>query len=408
MHTTVLMAGFLVLLFKMDRKALAWDKEYDRDEVEGDDDDSFDFVTSKLEFIKNEDIVEVECDSQQCAANAANGVPSVFVRGLVTTKPKPKLILQEHARAATNIEKQFKGETLGYVTPWNNRGYEWAKKFRAKLTYISPVWLQVREDTHRAPIITGLHDIDRQWMRDIRDEIKGNIVPAIVPRIVYERNRLSSEDVSVIIDDILALMDEHDFDGIVFEIPVMAGTVDMLQQIARACQNADKLLILVLSRSSKEGELSVKHNIFADLAPLVHRFSLNAYDYSAPGPTAPYLWLKKTLETMLPIERQKVLMGLPMSNTESITGSTYIQSISDNDVSNIQWNAETHECQHAYTATKSGGHHEVFYPCLQFLQDRLQLFEEYHVGAAIWELGQGTLINYDTFSNTPLTQKCRS
>lgn len=73
-----------------------------------------------------------------------------------------------------------------------------------------------------------------------------------MPRVVYERNRLSSEDVPVIIEKMLALTNEHDFDGMVFEIPVTAGTLDMLQQMGRAFRAADKLLILVLSRSTNE------------------------------------------------------------------------------------------------------------------------------------------------------------
>jgi chitinase domain-containing protein 1 len=214
----------------------------------------------QLDFVKSDSLVEVQCDGQECAAEAADasgGVPSVWTRGLVTPKLKPKLVLQEHARAASNVQKQFRGETLGYVTPWNSRGYDWAKQFRSKFTYISPVWLQVREDPEHVPILTGTHDIDRQWVRDVKygvgeDKGQEGEGPAIVPRVVYERNRLSSEDVPVIIDKMLALTAEHDFDGMVFEIPVTEGTVEMLKQMGRAFRAADKLLILVLSRSSKD------------------------------------------------------------------------------------------------------------------------------------------------------------
>ncbi|KAG7386203.1 Chitinase domain-containing protein 1 [Phytophthora pseudosyringae] len=408
MKTALLVAlggCFLTLLLALDRGAYAWDGDEDVDEAEEDDDDDFDFVSSNLDFVKHGDFVEVECEGQECAAEVADGnggVPSVWARGLVTPKLKPKLILQEHARAGSKVEKQFRGETLGYVTPWNNRGYDWAKRFRSKLTYISPVWLQLREDPDHVPIITGTHDIDRQWVLDVKNGVDGEEQqgegPAIVPRLVYERNRLSSEDIPVIIEKMLELANEHEFDGMVFEIPVMAGTVDMLQQMGRAFRAADKLLILVLFRSSQEGELPVTHEIFAELAPLVHRFSMNAYDFSVPGPNAPYPWLKKTLEKMSPMERQKILMGIPFygyDNADAITGTTYIQSLKDNVVSKIRWDATAHECQHVYTAAETGSHHVVFFPCLQFLQDRLKLFKEHHVGVAIWELGQGLDFFYD-------------
>lgn len=346
--------------------------------------------------------MEVECDSQECAANVAKEVLSVWTRGLVTPKPKPELIIQEHAQVATKVEKHFKGETLGYVTPWNSRGYKWAKKFRAKLTYVSPVWLQVRENADHVPIITGTHDIDRHWILDMRigtdRENSLREGPAIVPRVVYERNRLSSEDIPVIIEDMLKLVYEHEFDGIVFEIPVREGTVDMLQQIGRAFRSADKLLILVLSRSTQDGTLPVTHELFNDLAPLVHRFSLNAYDYNTPGPNAPISWLERTLRKMSPMERQKILMGIPFygyDNADPITGSTYIETLQDNEISKIRWDAKAHECHHTYSAVKTGSHHVVFYPCLQFLQDRLMLYEEHNVGVAIWELGQGLEFFYD-------------
>jgi hypothetical protein len=48
------------------------------------------------------------------------------------------------------------------------------------------------------------------------------------------------------------------------------------------------------------------------------------------------------------------------------------------------------ECQHVYASADTGSHHVVFFPCLQFLQDRLALYKERGVGVAIWELGQGT------------------
>ncbi|KAI9912655.1 hypothetical protein PsorP6_004843 [Peronosclerospora sorghi] len=392
---------FLALFLSLISAVYACSEAHDDDEDEveqWDDDDSFDFFSNNLDLFERNDLIEVKCNSMDCSSmiSKTNGrVPYAWDRGLVTPKIKPALILHEHARAASNMRKNFRGETLVYVTPWNKRGYELAKQFRTKFTYISPVWLQVREDSEKVPIITGTHEIDRQWVHDIRngdEEIEEKQeVPAIVPRVVYERNRLSSEDVPLIIDNMLELMNKHTFDGMVFEVPVIGGTVDMLQQMARAFQEVNKLLILVLSRSSKDGEMSVTHEIFAELAPLVHRFSMNAYDFATPGPNAPYWWLEKTLRKMSPMERQRILMGVPFygyDNTDAITGSMYIQSLRDNNITNIRWDATAHECQHEYTAARTESHHVVYFPCLQFLHDRLTLYKDHGVGVAIWELGQ--------------------
>ncbi|GMF17300.1 unnamed protein product [Phytophthora lilii] len=141
---------------------------------------------------------------------------------------------------------------------------------------------------------------------------------------------------------------------------------------------------------------------------------MNAYDFSAPGPNAPYPWLKRTLEKMSPMERQKILMGIPFYGYDNVGGClTYIQSLKDNEVTKIKWDSKAHvrklcmarkgiqsdvaccavaflqECQHTYTSEQTGSHHVVFFPCLQFLQDRLTLYKEHGVGVAIWELGQG-------------------
>lgn len=112
------------------------------------------------------------------------------------------------------------------------------------------MWLQIREDPKESkPIVAGTHDIDRQWVQDVRGgDAKG---PAIVPRVVYERNKLASTDVPLIINELLALCDQHAFDGVVFEIPVTDGTMDLLLQMGEAFQDANKLLLLVLNRSTR-------------------------------------------------------------------------------------------------------------------------------------------------------------
>lgn len=71
---------------------------------------------------------------------------TVTERGLVTKSPKWKEIVKNHDLYSSehNTVKNFAGMSLGYVTPWNNHGYDTAKWFGAKFTYISPVWLQIR------------------------------------------------------------------------------------------------------------------------------------------------------------------------------------------------------------------------------------------------------------------------
>ena len=42
-----------------------------------------------------------------------------------------------------------------------------AKQHKEKFTHISPVWYQLKLEDG-APLLTGGHDLDADWMRDLR------------------------------------------------------------------------------------------------------------------------------------------------------------------------------------------------------------------------------------------------
>lgn len=43
----------------------------------------------------------------------------------------------------------------------------------------------------------------------------------------------------------------------------------------------------------------------AAVAPYVHRFSINTYDFKHPGPNAPLPWVKKCIESWISGEKKK-------------------------------------------------------------------------------------------------------
>ncbi|GLD99222.1 hypothetical protein PINS_up007940 [Pythium insidiosum] len=375
----------------------------DDDDENDDDEDEFDFMSTKLErsppASRDECVVGATGDST-CAAATDTEVTSVVTRGLVTTKPKIRDILKEHSRTADPELRAFTGETLGYVTPWNGAGYDVAKTFRAKFSYIAPVWFQIREDPKsRTPILTGTHDIDRDWIAAVRRPVASGDAPKIVPRVVYERNKLASDDIPVLIEILLRVTQDEGFDGLVFEIPIIAGTMELLVRTGEAFTEAGKLLLLVLTRSSNEGQLPVTHEMMEQLLPVVHRFTMNAYDFQTPGPNAPMPWIAATIDHFTEAEKEKILMGIPFygyDNRDAVTGSSYIKSLQHDDVSSIRWDASAQECFHHYT--ERGSRHVVYYPCLQFIANRLRLFQDSGLaGAAIWEIGQGLDYFLDLF-----------
>ncbi|KAF1869944.1 hypothetical protein Lal_00017522 [Lupinus albus] len=54
-------------------------------------------------------------------------------------------ILTEHSRVSQNSShRHYTYPVLAYITPWNSRGYEMAKRFNSKFTHLSPVWYDLK------------------------------------------------------------------------------------------------------------------------------------------------------------------------------------------------------------------------------------------------------------------------
>lgn len=67
--------------------------------------------------------------------------------------------------------RQFENPVLAYITPWNSKGYDLAKKFTSKLTHLSPVWYELKSEGSTF-ILEGRHNADTGWISEIR--MKGN------------------------------------------------------------------------------------------------------------------------------------------------------------------------------------------------------------------------------------------
>lgn len=100
---------------------------------------------------------------------------TVFERDLLGDRPTVKEILVEGGAYYENTTaRMFDGPTLGFVTPWNNHGYDVAKIFGPKFDMISPVWLQVTYSGHGNYNVTGTHDIDANWIVAVRKSGSAN------------------------------------------------------------------------------------------------------------------------------------------------------------------------------------------------------------------------------------------
>ena len=193
-------------------------------------------------------------------------------------------MLKHHASPATThvTSKAFGAETLVYVTPWNSKGYDIAKTFGAKFTYISPVWLQIRNDQGR-PALTGTHDIDIGWIADVRAVCSTvpDLCPKITPRVIWEAPALTS---SAQLDQVKTVLEaavvEYGFDGFVLEWGLNQALPQLpwLATLRASLHRRGKTLIFVLPPSVGKG--GVTSDMFAALAKVVDRFSLMTYDFS--------------------------------------------------------------------------------------------------------------------------------
>lgn len=119
----------------------------------------------------------------------------VFDRKLVQEEISIKSIIQNYKHFSLDRSKikRFENKVLGYVTPWNSKGYDHSKTFANKLDIISPVWLQIERVGRLKYELKGTHDIDKNWIVDVRKSSDKNEIE-FLPRILFEN--LKMEDLN--------------------------------------------------------------------------------------------------------------------------------------------------------------------------------------------------------------------
>eukprot|EP00002_Diphylleia_rotans_P010690 TRINITY_DN2121_c0_g1_i3.p1 TRINITY_DN2121_c0_g1~~TRINITY_DN2121_c0_g1_i3.p1 ORF type:complete len:323 (+),score=50.92 TRINITY_DN2121_c0_g1_i3:109-1077(+) len=217
--------------------------------------------------------------------------------------------------------------TLGYVTPWNNHGYDVAK-FYPKFSMISPVWIQIVPHEGRFQL-KGTHDIDKGWIDDVRKASGNNVL--ILPRVQTHGfspdhwiKMWTHEDYTITMITRLCL--ENGFDGIVLEMwdelggyikPHLTKVYQFFKKLRADFDKHDlKLVLVVPPPTSDESKAFFSTTNYKDLISYADYFSIMSYDYSHPynaGPVSPLPWFSGIIETLVrasPNNRQKILMGI--------------------------------------------------------------------------------------------------
>ncbi len=343
-------------------------------------------------------------------------------------------------------EHLFHGEVLGFVTPWNGPGYDVAKKFPQKFTYVSPVWFQVRpllpEDdatqyNHQPYIISGQHDIDDAWVEAVgRHKIfpRFTIDYSKFEQVPKERMneffdyRTNQPFIDSIVSQITQLARQYQWGGIVFEYGfvntnMVLGSI-LVPLTQKLSSNGVKVILVIAPWRKPIQQMKDQFVSKMDLSFLeqyVHRFFVMTYDYAVAmrmvGPNAPVSdMIQPTLRHLILGDvnssrpesgelgfderkiAQKLLLGLNLygylfggnGGAEPVLGSRVLEILGqDKGAFSVFEQASSEH----WFKTQLG---PVYYPTLHSIDTRLKIAKEWGLpGVGFWELGQGVDSFYD-------------
>lgn len=317
-----------------------------------------------------------------------------------------------------------KAETLGFVTPWNGKGYEVAEKYAGSLTYVSPVLYQIRAEDGSSSayngnlVLTGGHDHDGDWVARVRaagascsaaGEGAGAGVK-IVPRVLWEVARMIfMQDVLKVVLLLKREIKARAYDGVVLEFPIDSNGVvlgSLVASLRTALPEASIIVAIPAFQNPLFGQQAPATP--ATLAALekqgTDRFLAMCYDFVTQGgrTNSPIGYVKATVEALAGGEaavRRKMLVSLPWygyDNGQPVLGHDVAQRLLGDEMVGetegsavaMVWDAEAQESVFEYTL--GGERHAGTYPTPAFFRRRQQFVkDEGLAGIGIWELGQG-------------------
>lgn len=321
--------------------------------------------------------------------------------------------LEESKQVVKSYGKKFAGETLAFITPWNNKGYDVAKAHAGKFDYISPVWYQLRRDEETQQIIlTGGHDADRGWLG-------GGGGVAVVPRALWEVDRLRTrEELALAVELLAREARDLGYEGYTLELPYDRSTVGVAgalhgawAQVLGAAAPPPKLILVVQPPPARvQGEAAqLDKSVIRELSPYIHRFMIMTYDHAMkqaqmgggalPGPNAPAAWVEAIVGPLANdpgVEDGKLMLGVPFYGWEHAAGQPPrpvlqrdFEVLARTTQMEANWMAPAREHVFIFRDPSGQGDRVMSYPTMLFLQERVKIAQAFGVGIGIWELGQG-------------------
>lgn len=298
-----------------------------------------------------------------------------------------------HHTCGTEYDK----ETLVFITPWNNKGYDYVKVIANRINWLSPVWLQLRIENDHDVIITGTHDIDQGWI----DEVKGlNENLSLVPRIKFEVDQTTMDcstkdygDCATAATHMISLAQDHNFEGYTIEVSLNDWQLGAI--VGVQLRNVGLKVLLVLPPLQTEGEQEQFQGFFNVMDRSVDRYIVMTYDagnMEGSRPNAPLPWVASVIKGLADIHptqtKAKILLGIPCYGwrgaNDALTGHALIEWQEQGGLATAQWMDDSYE---HFFEDQSGRF--CSFPTPKFVCERLALSVELNVaGSAFWELGQ--------------------
>lgn len=334
---------------------------------------------------------------------------NVVERGLVTRKYDPELILQEHSRSCIHFDKKNTGDmpVMGFLTPWNSKGYEYSLRYYHKFTHFSPVWYDIVPSIHNQTLVRGDENMNTEWLKSIEELCEesrrsGKNCTRIVPRVAWRLNSYSEKDIPDIVREVREkVLEKYKYDGIVFEVPTAPQYIPIIKALFESFQSLNPPLefIVVASPLAIE-EAKHLHDFLTDLVDYSTHLMIMTYDASAvhghPGTNAPWDYYEDTVQYLLKPSTKKrkmlksLMMGIPFYGYDevvAIISHDWLKLIKTRPLT-AKFSEKFKDDGFSYT-DEEGELHYVTYPSLIFIQYRLNFAKKYNTGVAIWEIGQG-------------------
>uniref|UniRef100_A0A1I7XUK1 Chitinase domain-containing protein 1 n=1 Tax=Heterorhabditis bacteriophora TaxID=37862 RepID=A0A1I7XUK1_HETBA len=296
----------------------------------------------------------------------------------------------------------------------DNVDYSNKRRFgKPVLAYITPLTPQ-GVNTRSGCEILGTHDIDRDWLEELR---KNNSALKVVPRVLFDnwpvdditrffQNEIWSNRCMMELTNFLA---RNQFDGAVVELwtSTMVQTrglasqymVELLNSWGNAFHMKNMEIIVPVGPplSADYQQTGMFSTSFLHELTNVDYVQIMTYDYSSQSPAgiAPYTWVEQSISTILSGSSHladKLLLGVNYygyeyshGRVEPVIFDRFLSVLKETNTE-LEWDTVAKE--HMLKTSDS----VIYYPSLTSIELRLNLARNFGIGVGIWDYGQG--LNY--------------